>query len=135
VTISESDFLTLPAADPQSENPLAFTFEGTPDFRSVFVFYGHSIWNFVAPPGPDAIVLPEMPSDLKDLTPEAAPLESIEARIFDSSAIADYAAFLASDTPVPGSSQARTASPPVPAPGTTERFAFTMLLEEIVDPD
>jgi len=36
---------------------------------------------------------------------------------------------------VPGSSQARTAGPGVPAPGTTERFAFTMLLEEIVEPD
>jgi hypothetical protein len=135
VTIPESDFLALPVADPSSSNPLAFTFEGTPDFRSVFVTYrclkcgSFALWNLVAPPGPEPLVLPEMPADFQVLTPEGSLIEAIEARIFDSSALADYAAFLASDVPLPGDSRARI------VPGTTERFAFNLLLQPPDDRD
>jgi len=105
--IPDADFLVPPVRAPGELN---FSFEGDIDYRMLDLRYrcfkcdARGRWTLFAPPSDEPIVLPEMPADLRPLTPRGAALTTIAGHIFEASELAGYEAFLnAAPGLVPGS--------------------------------
>jgi len=119
-TVPEADFLVPPV---RGEGEFGFTFEGTPDFRKLDLRYrcfkcaARGRWTVFAPAEQTTLELPEMPADLKSLTPDDAFIEDISGHIFEDSELDGYNAFLNAD---PGA-----------AAGTVHREAVVFLRAEI----
>jgi hypothetical protein len=100
-----TEFLTPPIA---TADQFGFAFDGTPDYRSLFLEYGCTRcpgqlvesagrWEIFGPADLAPFVLPELPPDLRPLTPEGSIFELAIGAIFDASELDGYAAWLNAD--------------------------------------
>jgi hypothetical protein len=95
--ISDDDFLPAPAA---GEGDFGFTFDADVDARRLDLTYrcfkcnARGQWTLFGPSSQEPFTLPELPADLRSLTPDGAYIDSIVGNIFENSEQDGYLDFL-----------------------------------------
>jgi hypothetical protein len=95
MTVDARGFLVPPT---RGEGRFGFEFEGQPDARALELRYGcdkcpspDTQWKLFGPPIHETFTLPEMPSDLRSLTPAGGTIVYIIGETHDASEAEDYA--------------------------------------------
>src|SRR5262249_41637946 len=98
--VAMADFLTPPT---RGSGDYDFEFGGTPDYRSLMLFYesdkseSTGQWDIYGPPDQEPFTFPVMPPDLRSLTPTGIYTQYIVGYIYELSEVDGYAEWLNAD--------------------------------------